>query len=235
MIIGICDDIREEAMKLKSVCEDLGETDIRVFSSSEQLLSSTELQHLDLLFLDIELKGDAKNGIEIKEILETRTPSVFIVFCTTHEEFMPKAFGKNVLFFLSKPFSTQSVKKCLVHASYLKKDFALIPVNNADSIMSKDILYLNFEQKYTIFYSIDGRSLLSRQSISDWAAVLKEQGFCRISRSTIINLKHYVRYIPDKYTILLHNNTQVAISRRYVTDFKKEFHAYQTEILNNGI
>ena len=66
-------------------------------------------------------------------------------------------------------------------------------------------------------------------------AVLKEQGFCRISRSTIINLKHYVRYIPDKSTILLHNNTRVAISRRYVTDFKKGLHAYQIGILNNGI
>lgn len=234
MLIGICDDIINDAMEIKSICNDLGESDIYTFSSSEELLNSEILPNLDLLFLDIELKGDTKNGIDIKKILEYRAISTFIVFCTSHQEVMPNAFGRNVLFFLNKPVSKQSVKNCLERVSYFKKDFMLITINNMDCIACKDILYLRFEQKYTIFYSTDGSHLLSNRPIKEWETDLKELNFGRISRSTIVNLKHFIRYTSDKSSVLLHNNVRLNISRRYFSSFKEQLYDYHIQILKNG-
>ncbi|MDD5994888.1 MAG: LytTR family DNA-binding domain-containing protein [Clostridiales bacterium] len=109
------------------------------------------------------------NGIKVKELLSQTTPSTFIVFCTTHTEFMPEAFGRNVISFITKPFSQRSIQHCIEKASVLSKDFFMIQVDEHIVLPCGNILYLQAEQKYTIFYTNDGNSYSTRKPLKDLA------------------------------------------------------------------
>ena len=121
MKIGICDDVIADQDLLENACNQLGYTDIVRYHSGEEFLADTEKQKLYLLFLDIEMEG--KNGLEIKEILEKTNAQTFVVFCTTHAECMPEAFGRNVISFLPKPFTTHMIERCIKKHCILEKIF----------------------------------------------------------------------------------------------------------------
>lgn len=231
MLIAICDDIKSERESIKNICCNLGETNILTFSSPEQLFTSEKLSSIDLLFLDIELGNSSYNGIDVKNKLEYEFSNIFIVFCTSHDEMMPSAFGKNVLFFLKKPYSTSSIKSCMDRVNILNVDFHIIDVDPSHSLLCKDILYLNSNQKYTIFYNLNNSYYDSRESIVNWIKVLEKYNFCQISRSSIINLKHFVRLDSSSNTIVLRNNITLKISRRFIKLFKEKLQAYQRALL----
>ncbi len=222
MKIAICDDIIDERKRIHDYCRNLGYTNLVLYSCGEELLNSADFSSINLLFLDIEM--DKINGIEVKNILERTNPSTFIVFTTTHHELMPEAFGRNVISFLTKPFTERSIKHCLNKATYLTKDFFPIIIDEQVSIPCQDILYLHSENKYTIFYTTDGNSISSRVSLVTWEGKLKEFGFCSISRSTIINLKHYKRTF-QKNAILI-NEIKLPISRRCLQHLEDNLKSY---------
>lgn len=222
MKIAICDDIIEERKRIQNYCQNLGYTDLTLYSCGEDFLNSSVISSINLLFLDIEM--DKINGIEVKNILERTNPSTFIVFTTTHHELMPEAFGRNVISFLTKPFTERSIKHCLNKAAYLTRDFFPIVIDEQVSVPCQDILYLHAENKYTIFYTTDGNSISSRVSLTTWKDKLKEFGFCPISRNTIINLKHYKRTYQKN--AILTNGIKLPISRRCLQPLENDFNSY---------
>lgn len=222
MKIAICDDIMEERTRIQNYCKNLGYTDLTLYSCGEDFLNSPEISTVNLVFLDIEM--NKVNGIEVKNTLERTNPSTFIVFTTTHHELMPEAFGRNVISFLTKPFTERSVKHCLDKAAYLTKDFFPIIIDEHFSVLCQDILYLHAENKYTVFYTTDGNTISSRDSLTTWKERLKEFGFCSISRNSVINLKHYKRTFQKK--AVLTNGMRLPVSRRCLQTLDNNFNSY---------
>ena len=65
----------------------------KCFGKSSQLLDAiTERGAHHLFFLDIEIKGEEKKGLEIAKEIRKKDPHATIVFVTTHSEFMPITF-----------------------------------------------------------------------------------------------------------------------------------------------
>lgn len=227
MKIGICDDVAEVRQQIEKLCKKIGYKEIFSFQSGEELLEFPDYSSLTLLFLDVEMNGI--NGIEVKNILEQSSPSTFIVFITTHQELMPDAFGRNVISFISKPFSERSIEHSIERTAFLSKDFYPIKIDKTTAIPCKDILYLHSEHKYTIFYTENGESFSSRRPLKDWEKELDELGFCPISRSAIINLKHYVKVYEKN--VILYGNISIPISRRYINLLKQKFDDYMLRIM----
>lgn len=230
MKIGICNDLINEREQLSNYCQELGYNDIFLFTSGEELLNSALLTDLNLLFLNIELEDI--NGICVKNRLECLSPLTFIIFITKYQELKANAFGQNVLSFLTKPINKHSVEYCIQKMTYLTKDFYPVSINNITSIRCQDILYLTSQQKYTIFYTKNGEEYSSRKSLKNWAIELEELGFCAISRSTVINLKHYMK--NDGKQVILHDNITVPISRRYIQILEKKVTTYLLHTIRNG-
>lgn len=224
MKIGICDDQSEERILLTEYCHHLGYDNVNTYSSGGQLLNSSELISLDLLFLDIEMNDI--NGIDVKRLLEQRSPTTLIVFCTNHQELMQDAFGRNVIFFLIKPITEQAVEQCIKQAAYFKKDFYPVIVDKKTTLICRDILYLQAEQKYTNIYTIDGSNYLSRTPLREWKEELSELGFCAISRSAIINLKYYTKLIEKKKKVLMQNGVTISISRHYQSVLREQMDTF---------
>lgn len=225
MKIGICDDIAEEREHIETLCHELGYSDLYLYASGEELLNSPELPSLTLLFLDIEMDGIS--GIEIKNKLELST--TFIVFCTTHQDKINSAFGRNVIFFLTKPLTKDAVNSVIRKAAFLSRDFFQIRLEDSDSIACRDILYLKTEQKYTVFHTIDKGNFSSRKPMKSWASELSELGFCPVSRSAVINLKYYQR--QDKNLIFLRDGITIPISRRYLQLLKEANNSYAQHLM----
>lgn len=222
MKIAICDDIFEERKRIQDYCHNLGYTNIVLYTCGEDFLNSSDIASINLLFLDIEM--DNMTGIEVKNILERTNPSTYIVFTTTHQELMPEAFGRNVISFLTKPFTERSVKHCLTKATYLTMDFFPIAINEQTTIPCQDIVYLHSENKYTIFYTTDGNSISSRVPLTTWKDTLDEFGFCFISRSILINLKYYKEIC--KKSVILTNDIELPVSRRFLPALEDAFKHY---------
>lgn len=85
-----------------------------VFGKSSQLLDAiTERGAHHLFFLDIEIKGEEKKGLEIAKEIRKKDPHATIVFVTTHSEFMPITFQYKVaaLDFIDKTLSEEEFRK----------------------------------------------------------------------------------------------------------------------------
>ena len=74
-------------------------------------------------FLDIEIKGEEKKGMEIAREIREKDPSASIVFVTTHSEFMPVTYRYRVsaLDFIDKGLNDQdyqeAISSVLIHAA----------------------------------------------------------------------------------------------------------------------
>ena len=228
MKIGICDDLISEQELIKKYCNHLGYDQIYTYQSGKELLNAKELPDLNLLFLDIEM--EEKTGIEVKNVLEIEHPATFIVFCTTHRESMPDAFGRNVINFISKPCSERAVEQSINRAAYLGRDFYRVRLDEKKTVLCKDIMYLHSEQKYTIFYMTDGQTITVRKPIKEWKTDLAPLGFCLISRSSIINMKYYRK--TEKRQALLTGNVTLPVSRTCLSKLAEAYDAYILEFMH---
>lgn len=227
MKIGICDDTAQDRTYIENICRDLGYTDIYLYSSGEELLQSPELSSLTLLFLDIKMSG--MSGIEVKNQLELTVPSIMIVFCTNHKDSIEKAFGRNVIFFFTKPMVEREIKKVINKAALLSKRFYKLKIDDSHVILCQDVLYLKTEQKYTIFHTTDGKMISSREPLKKWLGILKDLGFCPVSRSAIINLNYYQK--QEKQRVYLNDGSSVAVSRRCLQTLKEASELYKISVI----
>lgn len=209
--IGIFENNNIIREQLRTYCQKLGYNNIVTYHSRKELLKSKELLSLNLLFLDYETNH--LNGIDIKSAIERISPSTLIVCLIAHSRFMSDAFGKNVICCLQKPVSEYDVAYCLDKVIVLEREIYTISLDRKTSVFCKDILYLHSEQKYTVFYTPEGKTFSSRKSLNAWEDVLLGLGFCRIHRSYLINLK-YVTSINQK-SITLSTGEILPVSRRY--------------------
>ena len=97
---------------------------LEVFGKPQQLLDAIkETGNHQFFFLDIEIKGDKKRGMEIAREIREKDPSASIVFVTTHSEFMPVTYSYRVsaLDFIDKGLSDQdyqeAISSVLIHAT----------------------------------------------------------------------------------------------------------------------
>lgn len=222
MKIGICDDVESERNYIKNICQEQGYNDLFLFTSGEELLQSNKFRELHLLFLDIEMKEI--DGIKMKEILEQKSPSTLIVFCTAHSEIMSEAFGINVISFLQKPLSAHAIERSLKKVLHIIRFFTPISLESGISIPCHSILYLHAEQKYTTFYTLNGKSFLSRKSLKVWESELSELGFCCIHRAYIINLKYYVE--TQGKNALLSTGHEIPVSRRQTSHLQQNYDTF---------
>ena len=91
-----------------------------VFGKPSQLLDAiTERGAHHLFFLDIEIKGEEKKGLEIAKEIRKKDPHATIVFVTTHSEFMPITFQYKVaaLDFIDKTLGEEEFKERISSAS----------------------------------------------------------------------------------------------------------------------
>ena len=157
--IAICDDSAECREELEGYCRDFfaGTQEIRceTFSSGEAFLKSAggRQEPFDIALLDVEM--EKINGIQVKKWLE-ESGDTQILFVTSHDEYMPQAFGYHVFGFLKKPIEYTEFKekmRSLTDVLERKRRFVMVStMRGRRKILLRDIDYIKGDGKYTYFY-----------------------------------------------------------------------------------
>lgn len=223
--IGVCDDeifyiekieylINEHFKKSKK------EYTITIFQSGKDL--SNSINELDILFLDIEM-GDIC-GIDIKNQLSMVPNTCKIIFVSNHVQRMQEAFGKNVIAFINKA-ELETIDATLSKIEKEEEEHHIIEISDY-RVDIFDIMYAKANGSYTEVYTtmkektccIYLKSLLQR---------LNGYNFIQVHRSYIVNMKYIKNLTKD--LVILTNDCEVPISRKYRTEVSLKYYEYVRE------
>ena len=119
--IAVCDD---ENMTRKINCTYIEEltknykidANIIGFSSGETVIEYIESNDIDIIFMDIDLKG--MNGIQAASLILKKNPKVVTVFITGHREFAYDAFTVDAFSYLVKPIDPERLERIFKRQCY---------------------------------------------------------------------------------------------------------------------
>lgn len=183
----------------------------------------------DLVFLDVQMPEC--DGFDVLEMLGADLPGA-IVFVTAYDQFALRAFDAGALDYLLKPFDNQRFELALARAKQKLQGqrqpakrlerLAIKSGNQMLFIHANDIDWIDAADYYSCLH-VSGKSHLIRRTMSELASDLAPEIFCRIHRSTIVNL-HRVRSLESnpegEYEVRLLDGTALRLSRRYKKDLQ---------------
>ena len=186
----------------------------------------------DIIFLDIQMPGES--GFDLLEQLKTNAK---VIFVTAYDEFAIRAFEVNALDYLLKPVNPERLTKALerVQVESESGDLSLRQLDYEDHLFLmldnsmrflkvNTILHISAAGDYSEVFTNAGKKHLVLKSMKEWGNRLPHQHFCRIHRSTIINLNHVDRleeWFNYSYRVYMKGIKEpFVMSRRYASKLK---------------
>lgn len=232
--IVVCDD---ENMALRIHCTYIDElskklkvdANINGFLCAEKLMEYTDLNTVDIAFLDIELSG--MDGINLASKLIRKYPKIITIFITSHREFAYDAFTVEAFSFLSKPVDPERLERI-----FKKAVLQVYDINNRAHRTPLIITEGNIKRKINqsvIQYieRINSRSIIVTkvgthsvyESITSLAGRL-ELNFIQINQGIIVNMDEVLNM--DGNFVYLKNGNVFSIGRTFSKDVKKTYLNY---------
>lgn len=227
MLIGICDDeaiIRNELIKLceKYKSSNLSQYDIVSFSSGDELLKYK--QPIDILFLDIQMKG--LNGLQTAEKIRLNDESMLIIFLTGYSGYMQAGYHVRAFRYILKPVNEKEFMQAIADAiNDITKNYKVIIDTEGESrfIRLKEIMYIEYINRYTVVRTQRG-SFETTTPMSEWENILDTGDFFRVHKAYIVNLE-FIDEIGRE--ILLDNGEKVEVAIRQLGKLKKACKLYR--------
>ena len=201
----IVDDERLARNALRTLIDEVDE--IEIIGEADNITSATTLiakEKPDVIFLDIQMPGES--GFDLLEKIDTPAR---VIFVTAFDEFALRAFDVNALDYLMKPVSLSRLKTSVerlfedkgresVSEKKLQYNDRLFLLFNTHYLFLKvdSLVYISASGDYSEVHLKDGKKGLTNKSMQEWENRLPDTMFCRIHRSTIINLD-YVEKIDE--------------------------------------
>jgi len=209
---------------------------IDVVGEAEDVPSAiTAIEQLkpDVIFLDIQMPGES--GFDLLNKVKIKAK---VIFVTAFDEFAIRAFEVNALDYLLKPVNTdrltQSIERLELDfqpdlsdkrkLNYDDRLFLMVD-NQMKFIKLKKILCIFSAGDYSEILTIDSNKGLTLKSMREWEIRLPERYFCRIHRSTIINMEYIDRveeWFNYSFRVYLKGiEKPYVMSRRYASKLKQ--------------
>lgn len=160
----------------------------------------------EVVFLDINMPR-----IDGFELLETLKFKKFkLVFTTAYEEYAIKAIKNKAFDYLLKPIHIEELKTCIgeVLGHFGKKQNITKPrhkniielsvKNGIIFIKPQEIIRLEADRSYTIFYLTNNVKHVASKSLKEYEALLDPDLFYRCHPSHIVNLSMVSRILSDE-------------------------------------
>jgi two-component system LytT family response regulator len=185
----------------------------------------------DLIFLDIQMPKI--NGFEMLEIIDHSTS---VIFTTAFDEFAIRAFEKNAIDYLLKPFSKerfdQSIhkfqslgKKSEIKTQELLQETSLYPEQNNRIVVRTgtkvkiipvhEIEYMESDDDFVKIVTAEG-SFLKNKTLTFYENTLNPKQFIRVHRSHMVNADQVTKiekYSKDSHLVILRNGQKIPVSK----------------------
>lgn len=175
----------------------------------------------DLLFLDIQMPEC--DGFDVLEMLGGDQPAA-IIFVTAHDQHALRAFDVGALDYLLKPYSNERFNTALARARERLHNAPQAParlvLKQAGQVLFlpvEDIDWIGAADYYASLH-VGAQTHLLRRGIAELERDLDPAAFCRIHRSTIINLSRLQAITLDadgEHEAVLNDGTRLRVSRSY--------------------
>ena len=226
MNILICDDIREEALRLEDIVKTSGfEAECRLFSSGEDALAHMRSgAKIDVCFLDILMPG--MSGIELAQKMREEKFSGEIVFLTTTNEYASESYAVQAFSYVIKPPDARRVSEIVrkIMDAHKKPDAVGIHVltrNLTRLLLFHEISHVEVIDKKVYFRLLDGSEVVLTAAFNELLPkLLMDKRFAQCHRSYVVNLDA-VSYIEDR-VVFLRCGRKVIIAKSF-TGFCKKY------------
>lgn len=198
--------------------------EVRECGSGTEAVIEIRSSHPHLVFLDVQMPEC--DGFDVLELLGHELPPA-VVFVTAHDQYALRAFEAGALDYLLKPFDNARFELALDRAKQRIAGSSTEP-RKPDRIAIKSAGQVAFVKLHEIdwieaadYYAclhVGTKSHLLRRSLAELDKELDQSLFCRIHRSTIVNMNRVrgLKLNPDgDYDVLLDGGTTLRLSRRY--------------------
>jgi len=178
----------------------------------------------DLVFLDVQMPEC--DGFDVLERLGTALP-LAVVFVTAYDQYALRAFEAGALDYLLKPFDDARFDSALKRAKQRlaeRRDsrkgedrFIIKGTGQVSFVKISDVDWIEAADYYACLH-VGAKTHLLRRSLSELEEELDPLAFCRIHRSTIVNLDRVQSLKLNQegeYDVLLRPGTVLRLSRRY--------------------
>ena len=234
--------------RLERILKDI-DPKITVLANTTDIKSSVkwlnENEHPDIVFMDIELTDG--QSFEIFDIVKIRS---HIIFVTSYDEFVLKAFDYQCISYLLKPINPLELQRSLLKFEELNSQL-LLKVLNIDALKKelnllqppkprlrflvkngskyipvevKEIAYFFTESTLTFLMTWVGKKYILNCSLEEIIGSVDDTIFFHANRSCIINLNSIESVQNDlngKLIVGLKPNKELYISKEKATEFKK--------------
>jgi two-component system LytT family response regulator len=177
----------------------------------------------DLVFLDVQMPEH--DGFDVLELLGKDLPPA-IVFVTAYDQYALRAFEAGALDYLLKPFDDARFDLALDRAKQkiagkdLPKKLDRLAIKSPGQISFLRISEIDWIEAadYYACLHVGNRTHMLRRSIAELEQDLDPAIFCRIHRSSIVNLNR-IRSLElnedGSHELLLNDGTRLRLSRSY--------------------
>ena len=198
--------------------------------SGSEALSRIRALKPDLVFLDVQMPEC--DGFDVLEMLGKDLPPA-VIFVTAYDQYALRAFEAGALDYLLKPFDNarfdralDRAKQRLLHRDDSPRNLERVVIKSTGQVVFVKISEIDWIEAadYYACLHVGPRTHLLRRSMAELEQELDPAIFCRIHRSTIVNLDcvRGLKLTEDgEYKVLLDNGVQLRMSRRY----SKELHS----------
>jgi DNA-binding LytR/AlgR family response regulator len=194
----------------------------------------------DVIFLDIEMPE-----LNAFDMLAQVPHPPLLVFATAYDKYAVDAFEANAIDYLLKPIQPErlarTVEKLRATLARPREEYEVMLKRALSDLRTgpptkiaarrgkrivllspKEILYARIEDEIAFLHTQNERFATDR-TIAELEELLMPAGFCRISRSVIVNLAYARELLPwssGTWKLKLSNNTQLEVSRERGRELK---------------
>ncbi|EOH94491.1 LytR/AlgR family response regulator transcription factor [Enterococcus pallens] len=233
MNIAICDDDQIFCQQLEECVQQLfkdnsQDFECEIFYSGESMLSFVEKNQrgFQIYLLDIGMAG--MDGIGVAEVIRQKDLDAIIIFVTSHEAEMPRAFDVLAFHYLVKPLDEKQVFRVLSSAVYYihkKRTVFQYPIRRqVNTILLAEVAYFESVSRKIRIHTTKGEVFEYYGTLKDVERQAGSFNFSRIHKSYLVNLECIQR--TENQTIMMRDQTVLSISRRYHQLFHRAFRRY---------
>ena len=230
MQIAICDDEREEILKIRNLIFNI-QDNYRVdqFLNGQSLLEAAEEGNVyDLLFCDVYLQQE--NGMGIVRKLLRISPQTAVVFFTTSQEHAIEAFAVESLHYLVKPVSQEDIIEVFRRFGNRKepRHTLTLRIDRMVNVLYQDEIMRVESHNHNTLITCGNDTVYSIRRPWQEISGMLDDSFIQIKKGVTLNMRYISRMTfrecttRDGLTFLLRRDQAKDIRERYFAFVKNE-------------
>lgn len=224
--VAICDDIPVFAEVIENLILEYNSSlfEVDVFNNPFRLIELLKTNTYDLFILDIEFADIS--GIEIAEAIREQNLSCPIIFVTSFNEYMERAFKVNTFDYILKPVTRDKLYPAL------NRTIKYLNLDDSKFTFTFNKVFYSLSHSEIVYFEKNKRRVLIHTASTTYETLLQtnallskiDNNFIQVHTSFIVNARHIKKVSSNSITAKLDGNKTIEIpmSRKFLDSARKQ-------------